>query len=108
MREILLSPPLSVAPEDFAKVDLVLFMSMQGRYPLVKRRVSAMHESDGKGSHRRLFEYNGTRDEFTLRLAGENAKFGRYKEFIQSACTDNLRDDRKYREAVLDFYKSLE
>jgi hypothetical protein len=107
MREILFSPPLNVAPEDFAKVDLILFMSISGRYPSIKRRVSSMYEADGSGSHRLLYEYNARSDSFLSVHEGSravNAGLAQCMSLIEEACAKRLTDDRDYRKALLQFY----
>ena len=107
MREILFSPPLNVAPEDFAKVDLILFMSVSGRHPLVKRRVSSMYEADGAGSHRLLYEYSGRPDSFSSKRDVSdvvNAEFVQCRKFIEQACKRRPVDDKDYRRTVLEFY----
>ncbi|MFW6270661.1 MAG: hypothetical protein ACOC4G_11335 [Bacillota bacterium] len=64
MKDILYNPPLSVREKNFYNLDLILFMTMEGRFTRRKRRVSRVY---GKynNSFIKLFEWDSESDSFS-------------------------------------------
>ncbi len=83
MEGILLSPPLSVDPEDFARVDLVLFMHMERQGFGVRRRVATVHEAAFGGDRRLTWCWDADSDRFEQ--VGDSPRVGLLAERLPDA-----------------------
>jgi len=118
MHSILVSKELNVAEDDFAKLDLILFMKLMREGSGYKRRVSALYEKDYEtGKHHLLYSWNESSDSFiknddsTLLHGIAKAKGKSYnqihdevqqsKSFIESLVKSKITDFRMVRQKVL-------
>ena len=121
LSSILRAPPLCVAEDDMHRLDLALFMSVDGGWARTRRRVCAVHEATGSG-HRKVFTWRQAEDRFDMagpsallpRLAERQGKeaaqvqaeLPRAGEFIAALVSDGVRDFERMRERVIAFYRA--
>lgn len=121
LKRILISRELGVSPGDFAKLDLIYFMHMEGGYFTgYRRRVAAMYEAfDDATRHSLLFRWDRKGDRFLKeedsdlirRLAVGSKKtdrevregIERCERFLKSLCDKGINDFREVRFRVVDF-----
>lgn len=120
MRDILVSRKLGASEEDFARLDLILFMKLERGLMSYKRRVSTFYESDGEGKHSLLFAWEPRSDAFnqhadSLLLKRIARQGGRSMEqvaqelkqcrlFIEGLMASGRTDFRWVRKQVVDFH----
>lgn len=119
LSSILLSPPLSVPRADLNKLDLALFMHVDGGWTSTRRRVCAVHEATGEG-HRQVFAWDRRSDRFAMdgpsallpRLAERQGKeaaqveaeFDRARQLIATLVEDGVRDFAAMRDRVAEWF----
>ncbi len=103
---ILCSPPLGVSREALGRVGLILFMHVRpGRWG-VRRRVAALHEADGSGSHRLVFRWDDRSDAFERATPlRDEAGLKRYSDFIECLVKSGEGSAEAVRNKVRAFYR---
>jgi hypothetical protein len=121
MRHVLVSGELGVSEEDFARLDLVLFMKLERSLTGYRRRVAALCESGGEaGKHNLLFTWEPRSDAFSQngdplllkRIALQRgrsmkqitAELQQCKLFVEGLMTSGNTDFRWVRKQVVGFY----
>ncbi len=122
MRDILASRELGVSEEDFARLDLILFMKLERSLMGYRRRVSTFYESDGEaGKHNLLFTWEPGSDTFSQNgeslllkriarqrgLSLEQVAEGlqQCRLFVESLMKSGNTDFRWVRSQVVNFYE---
>jgi len=106
IEQILCSPPLDVARDDFGRVGLVLVMHVEWlERGLPRRRVLEMHESDGQGGHRLLYRLDSAGEGFD-RIAPPRDPGGLalYVEWLERLLADEVVELTDVRRRLLEFY----
>ncbi len=118
VRDILVSRELGVSEEDFARLDLMLFMNLERSLMGYRRRVATFYESgDGTGEHNLIFTWDPGSDSFhehddslapggTAQPNRKSAELERCRRFVQSLTESNNTDFRWVRKQVVDFYSA--
>ncbi len=119
LTSILRAVPLHVSEESIRRLDLALFLHVDGRSRPARRRVAAVYEADGEG-HRLVFQWNAARDAFeetgpsallprlAERLGADAEEIERVRraaeDFIRELVRDEVRDFGMMRRRVTAFY----
>jgi len=120
LRGIMVSGELKVTEEQFRKIDLLLFMHVEGGFTGRKRRVATFYEpSEGEESHRLLFEWQPTTDGYVQRnssllleriaegrgqaVEAVNGELREYEAFVQKLVADGENDSREVRRRTTQF-----
>ena len=123
LHDILVSRQLGVSEEDFARLDLTLFMKLERGLAGYRRRVATFYESGGEaGKHKLLFTWEPGSDTFSRhgdslllkRIARRRGgsmeqvaeELQRCKLFVQSLMSSGNTDFRWVRKQVADFYRA--
>jgi len=121
MRDTLVSRQLGVSEEDFARLDLLLFMRLERSLTGYRRRVATLYESRGEaGKHNLLFTWEPRSDTFSQhgdplllkRIALQRgrsmeqttAELQRCRSFIESLMASGEAHFRWVRKQVVGFY----
>jgi len=105
MRDILLSPPLHVAADAFARVELILFMAVRRGLRSVTRRVSTLYEADGEGGHRLLYAWDDPTDTFRQVAEPRNPdSLAPYEAFVERLLDEGDADAEAVRRKAMGFY----
>ena len=116
---ILSAAPLHVTEEELLRVDLALFMHVQGGFAGTRRRVCAVHECSGH-DHPMVFTWHKRDDAFEKltrsvllpRLAERQGKdaaavqaeLAKARDFIADLVADDVRLIQDVREEVIEYY----
>ncbi len=118
VRDILVSGELGVSEEDFARLDLMLFMNLERSLMGYRRRVATFYESDdGTGEYKLIFTWDPGSDSFhqhhdprplgeTVQPNKKSAELERCRRFVESLTESGNTDFRWVRKQVVDFYSA--
>lgn len=103
---ILCSPPLGVAPKSLGEVQIVMFMHVDVGSAGYRRRVAALHETDGRGGHRLLYRWNQASDRFVNEGEGhDTGGLSLYVAFIERLLREAEPAAEDVRRKVVEFYE---
>ena len=106
LTEIVCSPPLDANRRSLGRVRLILFMHVSVRLGRYRRRVATFWESDGRGPHRLLYQWEPRSDTFEpVAPTSEVNSLSRYVEFIERLVDEGEVDTQAVRRKVVDFYR---
>ena len=108
LQDILISRELGVSEDDFARLNMILFMKLERGLIGYRRRVATFYEDDSEArEHKLLFSWDPESDSFNQhgRPTGQmTAELQRCKLFIERLMGSGNTDFRWVRKQVIDFY----